>query len=164
MARRKPVDPVVKQLLGWDADADDREFLHSIKAVTKQVCEPCWELKFCPYGPLVEDFPLPPPTRAQSEEHNASLRNALDTGKLGSGEDLDDGRREMFEQDLASYDPSHYPEHIPLEVEEMGCRVFGHVCPVFFSAEGFTETTESRRTGRYIPTHVKMRVASPDRA
>ena len=114
MARRKPVDPVVKQLLGWDADADDREFLHSIKAVTKQVCEPCWELKFCPYGPLVEDFPLPPPTRAQSEEHNAYLRNALDTGKLGSGEDLDDGRREMFEQDLVSYDPSHYPRAHPL--------------------------------------------------
>jgi hypothetical protein len=22
------------------------------------VCKPCWELKYCPYGPLVEDFPL----------------------------------------------------------------------------------------------------------
>ena len=52
MARRKPVDPVVKQLLGWDADADDREFLHSIKAVTKRVCKPCWELKYCPSRPF----------------------------------------------------------------------------------------------------------------
>lgn len=25
----------------------------------KAVCKPCWELKYCPYGPLVEDFPLP---------------------------------------------------------------------------------------------------------
>ena len=26
----------------------------------KSVCKPCWELKYCPYGPLVEDFPLKP--------------------------------------------------------------------------------------------------------
>lgn len=24
----------------------------------KAVCKPCWELKYCPYGPLVEEFPL----------------------------------------------------------------------------------------------------------
>lgn len=24
----------------------------------KAVCKPCWELKYCPYGPLVETFPL----------------------------------------------------------------------------------------------------------
>ncbi|MFL6351651.1 MAG: hypothetical protein ACJ74Z_07350 [Bryobacteraceae bacterium] len=24
----------------------------------KAVCKPCWELKYCPYGPLVEQFPL----------------------------------------------------------------------------------------------------------
>jgi hypothetical protein len=23
------------------------------------VCKPCWELRYCPYGPLVEYFPLP---------------------------------------------------------------------------------------------------------
>lgn len=25
---------------------------------TKAVCKPCWELKYCPYGILVEDFPI----------------------------------------------------------------------------------------------------------
>jgi len=25
----------------------------------KAVCKPCWELKYCPYGPLVERFPAP---------------------------------------------------------------------------------------------------------
>jgi hypothetical protein len=162
MARRKPVDPAVKALLGWEEDAEDKEFLRSIKAITKRVCKPCWELKYCPYGPLVEDFPLPPPTRAKAKEHNAYLRRVLKSGRLGTGEELDEQRRAMFEEDLAAYDPAMYPEHIPLEVEEMGCRVFGHVCPVFFSAEGFTETTEGRRTGRYIPTHAKMRVARRD--
>lgn len=24
----------------------------------KAVCKPCWEIKYCPYGPLVEDFPI----------------------------------------------------------------------------------------------------------
>jgi hypothetical protein len=25
------------------------------------VCKPCWEVKYCPYGPRVEQFPLDPP-------------------------------------------------------------------------------------------------------
>jgi hypothetical protein len=24
----------------------------------KAVCKPCWEIKYCPYGPLVEEFPI----------------------------------------------------------------------------------------------------------
>ncbi len=24
----------------------------------KAVCKPCWELKYCPYGPIVEEFPI----------------------------------------------------------------------------------------------------------
>ncbi len=32
----------------------------------KAVCKPCWELKYCPYGPLVEDFPLPDDRSARS--------------------------------------------------------------------------------------------------
>jgi hypothetical protein len=30
-----------------------RKYKHS-------VCKPCWELKYCPYGPHVEQFPLHP--------------------------------------------------------------------------------------------------------
>ena len=29
----------------------------------KAVCKPCWEIRYCPYGPLVEEFPL-------KEEHD----------------------------------------------------------------------------------------------
>lgn len=32
----------------------------------KAVCKPCWELKYCPYGPLVEEFPLKEETDDQS--------------------------------------------------------------------------------------------------
>lgn len=28
------------------------------KSRVKAVCKPCWEIKYCPYGPLIEDFPL----------------------------------------------------------------------------------------------------------
>jgi len=28
------------------------------KKRVKAVCKPCWELKYCPYGPVVEDFPI----------------------------------------------------------------------------------------------------------
>jgi hypothetical protein len=24
----------------------------------KAICKPCWELKYCPYGPLVEESPI----------------------------------------------------------------------------------------------------------
>jgi len=36
------------------------------KRRVKAVCKPCWELKYCPYGPLVEDFPLKPVPDEQS--------------------------------------------------------------------------------------------------
>lgn len=61
------------------------------KQRVSSLCKPCWELKYCPYGPLVEDFPL--------------------------AEDRTD----------------------------KSCRIFGHDCPVFYSAEPFTETKELRR-------------------
>lgn len=28
------------------------------KKRVKAVCKPCWEIKYCPYGPLIEEFPL----------------------------------------------------------------------------------------------------------
>lgn len=71
----------------------------------KAVCKPCWEIKYCPYGPLVEQFPLP-----DSEN---------------------DPRR---------------------------CRIFGHICPVYFVAEPFTETKELRNISRTISRPTQFRV------
>ena len=58
--------------------------------------------------------------------------------------------------------PEDYPETIPLAIDEMQCTVFGHICPVVFSAEGFTETSKGRRAGRYIPFRTKTRVVRRD--
>ncbi len=162
MARKvKPIDPNIKESLGFEPDDDDAKVLKAWKKATR-VCKPCWELKYCPYGPLVENSPLLPPLRDEAVVHNEYLAACLEAGVYGDDKPLDGNRREFFERRVASFDPNDYPEHIPLEIADMGCRIFGHVCPVVFNAEGFTETTARRRTGRYIPTPVKMRVARRD--
>lgn len=71
-------------------------------------CKPCWELKYCPYGPLVEAFPLRDPE------------------------------------------------------DERSCRIFGHHCPVFYTAEPFTETRELRNVSRAIPRPMQFRVLKRD--
>jgi hypothetical protein len=83
------------------------EWYRKIDAETrvKSVCKPCWEIKYCPYGPLVEQFPLP-------------------------DEDKDSRR----------------------------CRIFGHICPVFFVSEPFTETKELRNISRTISQPTRIRV------
>lgn len=126
------IDPEIKLLLGFERDRPDEEVLSSIKDRVAHVCKPCWELKYCPYGPFVEEFPLLPPTRKEIQE------------------------------DYPELNPEDYPEEIPEHISEMACTVFGHICPVFFVSEDYTETAEPRRSGRYIPFKIKMRVVRRD--
>jgi len=108
------INSYIKALLGFNPDASDEEVREEWNKRTRNVCKPCWELKYCPYGPLVEDFPLP-----SSEQ--------------------------LSENDL-----------------EKRCSIFGHLCPVFFVNEPFTETKSLRRIGRYIPRHVMLKVVRRD--
>ena len=126
------------------------------------MCKPCWELKYCPYGPLVEDSPLLPPTKAISLDWHEHQERTLETGRLPGGELLDETRRRYLEKSVAEFNLDDYPDEIPDEIVAMQCTVFGHICPVVFNAEFVTETTAERRVGRYIPFHVKMRVARRD--
>lgn len=223
----KPIDPVVRARLGFPDDMPDEEVWRLWKSRAYRVCKPCWELKYCPYGPLVEDSPLLPPTRDQKREHIAHLKNCLATGKIGEqlsdeerehhrrllagfdendydpdptgGEltaiqrvghgrdrkltreaavyfyeeakrrlegdglrDISDPQRKQFEEQIQKFVETDYPEEIPEEIREMECNVFGHICPVIFNAEMFTETSEMRRSGRYIPFKTKMRVVRRD--
>lgn len=48
----------IKSLLGLPNLATPAEIRKEWEKRTSQVCKPCWELKYCPYGPLVEQFPL----------------------------------------------------------------------------------------------------------
>jgi len=162
MAKTARVHPEIKHLLGYDSAQSDEEVLKHWKSLATRVCKPCWELRYCPYGPLVEQSPLLPGTRADAIQHNEYLKQCLLTGKLADGRRLDSTKRQAFERQIKNFKPAQYPESIPPSIAEMQCTIFGHICPVVYSAEGFTETTQARRTGRYIGFRVKMRVVRRD--
>jgi hypothetical protein len=117
----------LKKVLGYPARAKDSEIFADWKKRVRQTCKPCWELKYCPYGPLVEDFPLPPATRREDEEHRAMLESCLKSGNLKSGKKLDSARRKLFRA-MLDVPKTDLPEKIHpfikrLPVESMGISV-----------------------------------------
>ncbi len=156
------LDSKIKTLFGFEPDQPDEDVLSKFKEAATQVCKPCWELKYCPYGPWVEDSPLLPLTLSEAEEHQEYLKECLRTGIVGSGKPLDETLRMLFQEEIDEFNSEEYPDEIPEEINEIECTVFGHICPVIFIAEDFTETAEPRRRGRYIPFQIKMRVVRRD--
>lgn len=154
--------PEIKRLLGYPSSVTDRDVLKHWKSLARRVCKPCWELRYCPYGPLVEQSPLLPNTREAATAHHEHLKHCLRTGRLSDGRRLSPSKRKAFLKTVREFRPTDYPESIPPAIAETQCTVFGHICPVIFSAERFTETERSRRTGRYIPFPTKMRVVRRD--
>lgn len=123
------------------------------------VCKPCWELKYCPYGPLVEHFPLYP--ESQSLSFIRRLHRYARKQLTGTGAKRENHLMRMIE--LYKYsDPSQWEWVNRYDTSELGCNVFGHVCPVFFMYEPFTETKEGRRTGRRIPREIMLKVIRRD--
>jgi len=102
------IHPIIKSRLGYDETISDHEFLKKWKRRASQVCKPCWELKYCPYGPFVEQSPVVPPTRSEAEEHNEYLKQCLATGLLGTIRELDAEDRERYAKviEAAKADPS----------------------------------------------------------
>jgi len=154
--------PRVKALLGFGKSVADRTIMTVWRRRTRLVCKPCWELKYCPYGPLVEQFPLPPLTRQSEVEHHEYLKRCIECGRFPDGRVLDKKRRKLFEQMVADFRRSDHPDSIPPIVDEISCRVFGHVCPVFFCGEPLTETKDRRKHSRSIPREVMLKVVRRD--
>ena len=146
----------IKLFLGFSPDTDDEEVRKWWGKRTKNICKPCWELKYCPYGSLVEQFPLPGMPKEAATEHNEFLKEQLAKNAY------DKNRRIVIEEMVDSFNSDDYPEQVTEEELFMSCGIFGHLCPVFFVFEPFTETSEIRRIGRYIPTKTKMRIARRD--
>lgn len=125
------------------------------------VCKPCWELKYCPYGPLVEYFPLiseeDPTPLSQIKRSYDSWLSALKTGNLQT-------ETAVFEaiEKVLCLEPRRWKWVSQFRTDELRCSVFGHICPVFLSAEAFTETKEPRRIGRTIPREVMLKVVRRD--
>lgn len=135
---------------------EEIEFIKEWEKRTNQVCKPCWELKYCPYGPLVEQFPAIKPTRDDAIEHNEFIEKQLKEGKLKGW------RKEFFEKEVNEFDPREYPLKYDKATMERSCIIFGHFCPVYFINESFTETIEKRKISRHIPRKIMLRVVRRD--
>lgn len=159
---KKKMHPLIKKSLGYKSNIKEKELLSDWKKRTKELCKPCWELHYCPYGPVVEDFPLLPVMREEAKEHNEYLKTCLKTGILGNGAILDKTRKKCFAKDVKEFKTTEYPEEIPKILVEAACRVFGHVCPVYFVAEPLTETKNRRKHSRSIPRDVMLKVVRRD--
>jgi hypothetical protein len=123
------------------------------------VCKPCWELKYCPYGQMIEYFPFAGDSRnaAEVEKDYQEVLFEVLSGTLKTEEDVEDAVRRLH---LLS--PWKYEEIRGYDPEEITCRVFGHSCPVFFLQSGATETKEGRPEGRRIPRDVMLKVVRRD--
>lgn len=112
-------------------DTDHDEFMHGVE-------KPCVPLGWCPYGPLVEDFPLHPKASAYAEEH----------GRYKRWDPTPHGRRPDGSQYPGSWvdcgpgvegaipDIGFGLKHVD---EPHSCSVFGHDCPAFYVAEPFLD-------------------------
>ena len=121
------------------------------------VCKPCWEFKYCPYGPLVEFFPLPDDDEAFREVKKAyqSWVAEVQSGSLKKHE------ISRAIEAILCLEPKRWKWINQFRTEELSCSVFGHICPVFFSAEPFTETKEDRRIERTIPQRHHAQSSAP---
>jgi hypothetical protein len=90
------------------------------------------------------------------------LKEAIERGIHDQTTPMDQVRKAWFERELSEFNGDDYPETIPSIFSEASCSIFGHICPVFFSAEAITETAEERRRGRYILFKTKVRVVRRD--
>jgi len=133
-----------------------------LKELIKQICKPCWELKYCPYGPLVENYPLPDISKKDAIEHNEYLKKIVKNKKFPDGKTIDKERLKSFRDDVDSFNPDDYPENENKIVKYMSCSEFGHLCPAFFMSEGFTETKDIRSQSRNIPRDILIRVIRRD--
>jgi len=95
--------------------------------------KPCYALGYCPYGILVEAFPLYEKEKAKAIELGwYCKRNPKGTGWIACDKDDED----------ASPDIGRVFREFG-HLDERSCAVFGHNCPVFYVAEDFTEETWS---------------------
>ncbi len=132
----------IKKNLGFDPEVPDSEFLEKWKKQTTNKRKPCWDLKYCPYGELVEQFPLLPSRKKYAIEHNEYIKNCLKKGLLGVEPDvkpMNEKIRKLFSMQVANFNPDDHPDEIPENIQKWACLIFGHICPVVYTAENVSE-------------------------
>jgi hypothetical protein len=96
--RKEPIHRSIKKRLGYSEDEPDEAVYEDWKARLRRVCKPCWELRYCPYGPFVEQSPVLPGEREGQAEHVKYLQSCIETGLIGQVVDLDDVLRQEYEE------------------------------------------------------------------
>lgn len=108
---------------------------------------------------MVEFFPLPSDELSlnQIKKSYRSWIKAVRSGTLKT-------EREIYLaiEKILCLEPKRWAWISEFRTEELRCSVFGHICPVFFTAEPFTETKEDRRTSRNIPRDIMLKVVRRD--
>ncbi len=110
------IHPNIKKTLGFEETMPDKVFLKAWKKKSTHVCKPCWELKYCPYGPFVEQSPILPGLKDSSIEHNEYLRNCLKTNKIGGQRKLTTEELKKKKKELEIIE--NYPRFILPEIFE----------------------------------------------
>lgn len=83
MAKKRNIRSSIKKTLGFDENMPDKEFKKAWKRKSSLVCKPCWELKYCPYGPFVEQSPLLPSLKNEAIEKNEYFKKCLKSNTMG---------------------------------------------------------------------------------
>ena len=131
------------------------------------LCKPCWELKYCPYGIIVETMPLLPEradggsTSLDEKKQEQSYERAKKTLSATDFTNDDEIWKNVFS--LLYADTYKWKAIEGYNPQDISCRFFGHVCPVFFYGyENVTETRDLRRRGRHIPREIMLKVVRRD--
>jgi hypothetical protein len=132
----------------------------SRKPFPGSVCKPCWELKYCPYGDLVEYFPFASDEKIDMADIRNRYQDAL--SQLTSGEL--NGEEDVWEavQILLYNAPAGWKDVQEFDPRDVNCLIYGHVCPVFLKQSGATETKATRSEGRVIPREIMLKVVRRD--
>jgi hypothetical protein len=145
------IAPWLKAYLGFKSNVPDDIVQKEWKRRTEHICKPCLELKYCPYGPIVEQFPLNEDESAKAEELGWYAKLIKGKGWVPCDK-KDEG---------AIPDTNRVIEKFG-QLNEHSCAVFGHICPVFFVNEPLTETVELRKVTRSISRKMFLRIVRRD--
>jgi hypothetical protein len=119
-------------------------WINNEQVIWKDMIKPCRLCGYCPYGQLVEEFPIPFIPRADAIAHHEYMIKALADGVFDNTPNKENPfmlNRAEAQKEIDDFNPDDYPEN-PLPVNKMQCEVFGHHCPVYYHAELFAEEKE----------------------
>lgn len=134
------IHPSAKMLSGFAPDTPDetvREYWEH-EFPSEVVEKPCGILMWCPYGPLVEEFPLHPEAEAYAIQHGKYVRwDATPHGKRPDGSQYPGRWVECGPDDQGAMPDLDYA--VGKIEEPRSCSIFGHDCPAFHVAEPFAD-------------------------